>query len=83
MAELLPIASGVLLGVLAGRLSPSPRVRSVVALAVLLGISISAVTGELRTSWGYVLVDIPGVALSAVVSLALSRGVHARAQRPA
>jgi hypothetical protein len=81
MTELLPIAAGALLGLVAGRLSPPPRLRAILPLSILLGIAISAVTGELSISWGYVLVDVPGVALSAAVSLASSRSVPARGQR--
>ena len=65
MNEIIPLCSGALLGFLAARSRPAQRLGVVVSLSILLGIGASAVTGELRIGWEYVLVDIPLVALAA------------------
>jgi hypothetical protein len=81
MSELVPLYSGALLGLLVGFLRPSPRLSVVAALSVLLGIGASAVTGELGITWEYVLVDIPLVAASATLGLAVARGIACRRGR--
>ena len=44
-----------------------------------LGLLATVITGEFKTSWAYVLVDIPLVTLAAVCGLTLSRyAVHRR-----
>ncbi len=78
MTELVPIAAGVVLGLAAGSLQPAWRVRTIVALSIVLGVGASAVTGELTLSWGYVLVDIPEVALAAAAAFLLARTGEAR-----
>jgi hypothetical protein len=64
--ELLPIASGLVAGSLLPLLRPSLRLPTGAALAVALGLLATVVSGEFKTSWGFLLVDIPLVALSAV-----------------
>jgi hypothetical protein len=81
MSELVPLYSGALLGLLVGFVRPSQRVPVVVVLSILLGIGASAVTGELSITWEYVLVDIPLVAASATVGMAVARGVARRRGR--
>jgi len=39
------------------------------ALAIALGFTATVVTGEFASSWGYVLVDVPLVALAAFLGL--------------
>ena len=70
MNELVPLCFGAFLGLLLGSVSPSGRRIVVASLSVLLGVCASAVTGELRVGWEYVLVDIPLVALAAVACFA-------------
>jgi xanthosine utilization system XapX-like protein len=65
--ELLPIGCGLLVGVLAARIRPSVRWPVVGVLAVALGMAATIVTGEAAISWGYVLIDIPMVAVAASV----------------
>lgn len=81
MSELVPLYSGALLGLLVGFLRPSQRIAVLAPLSILLGICASAVTGELSITWEYVLVDIPLVAASATVGLAIARGVARRLGR--
>ena len=84
MQELLPIACGVLVGALAGGMKPSLQLPFVAVLAALLGTVATVVSGEFRASWGFLLVDIPLVALSAVLTLTfvrLLRGLPTRTGR--
>jgi hypothetical protein len=73
MQELLPIACGLLIGALTGGMKPSMQVPSVAALAVVFGTIATVVSGEFRVSWAFLLIDIPLVALSAVVALVFVR----------
>lgn len=67
MGELLPLGCGLLLGVALGRLRPSLRLPVGAVLAVALGFLATAATGEAAISWAFVLIDIPIVALGALV----------------
>lgn len=67
--ELVPIASGLLLGSLLGLLHPSLRWRVGLIMAIALGVLATVVSGEFRLSWAFLLVDIPLVALSAAAAL--------------
>ncbi|HEY0632786.1 MAG TPA: hypothetical protein VGC98_12080 [Thermoleophilaceae bacterium] len=78
MTELVPIAAGIVLGLVAGSVWPAWRVSTIALLSVVLGTAASAVTGELDLSWTYVLVDIPEVALSATVAFVLARMLPVR-----
>lgn len=71
MQEILPIASGIVLGVLAQRMriaSPAVRIAVLVVLSLALGFVASWVNGELALSWGFVSVDTALVLLAAVVT---------------
>jgi hypothetical protein len=63
--ELFPIACGLLTGALVGRLRPSLHLPFGAALAIVFGVAATVLTGEAKMSWGYVLVDIPLVAVAA------------------
>jgi hypothetical protein len=67
VGELLPLGCGLLLGVALGRLRPSLRLPVGAVLAVALGFLATAATGEAAISWAFVLIDIPIVALGALV----------------
>jgi hypothetical protein len=69
MQELLPIASGLLLGALLGLLRPSLRLPLGAGAAVCLGLMATVVSGEFRISWGFLAIDIPAAALAAVAGL--------------
>jgi hypothetical protein len=73
MQELFPIACGLLLGVALGFVRPTIRLPVGAALAIVLGVLATVVTGEFKTSWGYVLIDIPLVAVAATVGLLAGR----------
>ena len=82
MQELVPLVSGFAVGLALGALRPSLRLWVGAALAVVLGVLATVVTGELETSWAFVLVDIPLVALASVCGLLVARRVSPRATRP-
>lgn len=67
--EFLPVVSGILLGSVLGFLRPGLRLRIGAVLAVLLGVLATVVSGEFEISWGFLLIDIPLVAVSAAVAL--------------
>jgi hypothetical protein len=72
MWEIVPVAGGIVIGVLFGTLRPRVRWLICGAAAVLAGVLATVISGEFRISWDYLLVDIPLVALSAVSARALS-----------
>ncbi len=67
MQELLPIAGGLLCGVLIGLARPRLRVGAGALVAVALGVIATVVSGEYRIGWEYLLVDMPLVAGSEIV----------------
>jgi hypothetical protein len=75
MQELIPVGCGLLLGGALGYIRPSMRPAVGAAFAVLLGVCATLVTGEFALSWGYVLVDIPLVALATVLALVSARRI--------
>jgi hypothetical protein len=68
--EIVPLLSGAVLGYMVGAPGRSKRYAAISLFAVPLGALASAVTGELSSSWEFVLIDIPLVALSATVAFA-------------
>lgn len=69
MEELLPVASGLVLGSILGLLRPSVRVPVGLVLIVALGVAATVVSGEYLISWSFLLIDIPLVAVSAAAGL--------------
>jgi hypothetical protein len=82
VGEFIPLGFGFLLGNVLGVVRPSLRLSVGAAMAVALGVAATVVTGEAAVSWGYVLIDIPTVAVAAVLGwtaarqLAASRGAR-------
>ena len=72
MQELVPLVSGFAVGVALAALRPSLRWVLGVPLAVALGVFATVVTGEFETSWAFVLIDIPLVALAAACGVAVA-----------
>lgn len=73
MNELLPVASGIVLGAILAYLRPAQPLRIQAVLAVLLGGIATVASDEFSVSWGYLLVDIALVAGSALASMRLAR----------
>ena len=73
MQELIPIGCGLLLGAALGFVRPSIRLPVGAALALVLGLLATVISGEFKTSWGYLLVDVPLVALAAFLGFSSVR----------
>ena len=80
MTELFPVACGLLTGALIGLIRPSLRIPVGASLAVVLGTLATVIAGEFRTSWGFLLVDIPLVAISATAAHAGLRVLRRRGE---
>jgi len=74
--ELFPVASGLIVGGILGLIRPSMRFWVGAVLAIILGVLATVVSGEYAISWGFLLIDIPLVAISATAGLALVRRVR-------
>jgi hypothetical protein len=81
MQELVPLLSGLVLGAALGAIRPSIRWWVGALLAVALGVFATVVTGEFKSSWEYVLIDIPLVALAAACGLMATRYAFQRRLR--
>jgi hypothetical protein len=75
--ELFPFAAGLLLGAVLGVLRPSIRAPVGAVAAVALGVLATVISGEFHVSWEFLLFDIPLVAVSAALGLAVARRVRA------
>ena len=73
MDELFPLASGLLVGLLLGTLTARHRALVWIIASAVLGAAATFLSGEWRMSWGFLLVDIPLVAGSAVLAYMTSR----------
>jgi hypothetical protein len=81
MTEFFPIVAGLLCGLLLGSLTARRRMIVGLAFSVVAGVLATVVSGEWRISWAFLLIDIPLVAVSAVVGDLLSRGLVLRQAR--
>ena len=72
MNELLPVASGIVLGAIVPYLHPGLQLWIVAVLAILLGAIATVASGEFSVSWGYLLVDIALAVGSALASMRLA-----------
>jgi hypothetical protein len=68
--EILPLVEGLLLGALLARMKRSQRRRFGVPLSIALGALATLATGEFRSSWSFLVIDVPLVALGACAALA-------------
>ena len=75
MEEVLPVLSGIAIGLLTHRLSPvAPRAAVFAVLTVAAGVFASWVSGELAESWLYILIDVGQVLVAgALTSVAAAR----------
>lgn len=81
MEELVPLSFGFLLGILLGLVRPSLRLPAGAVLVIMLGVSATVVTGEAQLTWAFVLIDIPIVAVSAVLGLLAGRWLSPAARQ--
>jgi hypothetical protein len=81
MWELLPVAGGLVLGVVAFRtLTGRARAWTVVIGAVAMAIVAGLLSGELARSAGFLLVDTPEALAAAGVGIVLARAMRAQRQ---
>ncbi len=78
MNELFPIVSGFAVGSVLGVLTPRLRLPVGILTAVILGTLATIASGEYRIGWEFLLVDIPLVGVSTVVSLVAGRSLRQR-----
>jgi hypothetical protein len=74
--ELLPIFSGLCLGSLLVLVRPRTRPVVAVAASIVLGTIATVVSGEFRTSWDFLLIDIPLVAFATSAGFFVTRRVR-------
>jgi hypothetical protein len=71
--EILAIVAGVLIGLIAARLSSIPlKIAAIVTGSVAVGAIVSSISGELSISWGFLVFDIGQVLIAAAVAMTLS-----------
>jgi hypothetical protein len=83
MHERFPVVSGAVRGIVVAAIRPSLRLWVGVLLSGLLGLTATVVSGEFRTGWEYLSVDITLVAASAAVSFVLARAAVLRLRHSA
>jgi hypothetical protein len=71
VAELLPVASGLLAGAAIAFFRLGPRLPVGAALALVLGAVATLVSGEYLISWSFLFVDVPLVGISELVGFAI------------
>jgi hypothetical protein len=81
MQEFFPLASGLLLGAGLGFVRPRIRLPVGAALAIVGGVLATLVTGEFKTSWSFVVIDVPLVAMAAALGLVAGRQARPLASR--
>jgi hypothetical protein len=64
--ELVPIAGGLLLGVLLPAIRPGLRALVALAGVAVVGAGATVVSGEYRIGWELLAIDVPGTALAAL-----------------
>ena len=73
MNEILPIAAGVIIGLISLRLRPGwLRLPTLIALAAVFGVMATVVSGEAEVSWGFVSIDFALVLASALATSGLA-----------
>jgi hypothetical protein len=78
VTEIFPVVAGLICGLVLGGLTARRRIVVGVVFSVVAGLLATVVSGEWRVSWAFLLIDIPLVAVSAVVGDLVSRTVVVR-----
>ncbi len=71
--EIFPVISGVLVGSVLGGVTARRRPWVWALLSVVLGLAATVVSGEFKTTWGYLLIDIPLVGATSAGAFLVSR----------
>ncbi len=80
--EILPVASGLVAGVVLGSVTARRRPWVWALLSVLLGLLATILSGEFKTTWAFLLIDIPLVGTASAASFLVSRTLLLRHLRP-
>jgi hypothetical protein len=78
VAEIFPVVAGLVGGLVLGGFTARRRIVVGVAFSVVAGLLATVVSGEWRLSWAFLVIDIPLVAVSAVIGVLVSRTVALR-----
>jgi hypothetical protein len=83
MTELFPVTAGVIVGLVLYRCTPKLLLPMLVVLSMVLGLTASAISGELALGLGFIPVDVAEVLGVGLVTLALAalwerRALHLR-----
>ena len=78
MHELLPIALGLIVGLVIGASTSRRRLVAWLCLSAALGASVTFITGEWKVSWAYFLLDVPAAVGAAVAGHLIARRVATR-----
>jgi hypothetical protein len=71
--EILAIVAGVVIGLIAARLSSTAlKIATIIMGSVAVGAIVSSFSGELSISWGFLVFDIGQVLIAAAVAMTLS-----------
>jgi hypothetical protein len=81
MDELFPMVTGLVVGALLGFIRPSIRFWVGALLAIIFGVLATVISGEFQLSWGFLLIDIPLVAISAIAGMSAMRYLRVSRKR--
>lgn len=76
--EVLPIISGIMSGLVLGTVTARRRPWVWAVLSIFLGLAATVVSGEFKTTWAYLVIDIPLVGAASAASFLASRNVRLR-----
>lgn len=81
MIEIVPVALGAASGLLVGGTTARRPMWLWLSVSLLLGIAATTLTGEWKTTWAFLIIDIPLVALSSAAAFMAVRTMERR-RRP-
>lgn len=79
--EIFPVVSGLVAGLVLGTVTARHRPWVWALLSVVLGLLATVLSGEFKTTWAFLLIDIPLVGAASAASFLGSRAVRLRQLR--
>lgn len=76
--EIFPVAAGLIAGLVLGTVTARRRPWVWALLSVVLGLAATVLSGEFKTTWAFLLIDIPLVGAASAASFLVSRMVRLR-----
>lgn len=76
--EIFPVAAGLVAGLVLGTVTARRRPWVWALLSVVLGLAATVLSGEFKTTWAFLLIDIPLVGAASAASFLVSRTVRLR-----